>query len=119
MPDGFSELRDRRITVGITGSIAAYKAVNLVRLLTKASARVRVVMTRSARAFVGESTLSGLTGGAVLVDMFDAQGGERHVELARESDAIVVAPATADFLSRLAAGRADDLLTATVLCARC
>ncbi|HEX3598173.1 MAG TPA: bifunctional phosphopantothenoylcysteine decarboxylase/phosphopantothenate--cysteine ligase CoaBC [Polyangiaceae bacterium] len=113
-------LQGRRITIGITGSIAAYKAVLLVRLLHKAGARVRVVMTRSAHAFVGESTLSGLTGQAVLTEMFDPnEGGERHVTLAQTSDLIVVAPATADVLSRLSAGRADDLLTATVLCARC
>ncbi len=112
-------LAGRRITVGITGSIAAYKAVLLVRLLSKAGAKVRVVMTGSARAFVGESTLSGLTGQPVLTEMFDAHGGERHVELAKDSDLIVIAPATADFLARLATGRADDLLAATVLCARC
>ena len=120
MADEGSSLTGRRITVGITGSIAAYKAVVLVRLLSKAGARVQVVMTRSSREFVGESTLSGLTGRAVLTDMFDrARGGELHVELARESDLIVVAPATADSLARLANGRADDLLAATVLCARC
>lgn len=113
-------LAGRRITVGITGSIAAYKAVALVRLLTKAGARVRVVMTKSARAFVGESTLSGLTGQAVHGEMFDtARGGELHVEIARESDLILVAPATADSLARFASGRADDLLTATVLCSGC
>jgi phosphopantothenoylcysteine decarboxylase/phosphopantothenate--cysteine ligase len=120
MADEPSSLTGRRIMVGITGSIAAYKAVVLVRLLSKAGARVQVVMTRSAREFVGESTLSGLTGRAVLTDMFDrARGGELHVALARESDLIVVAPATADSLARLANGRADDLLAATVLCARC
>jgi phosphopantothenoylcysteine decarboxylase/phosphopantothenate--cysteine ligase len=113
-------LRGRRVTVGITGSIAAYKAVLLVRLLTKAGAQVRVVMTTGARAFIGESTLSGLTGKPVLTDMFDpSHGGEAHVELAQNSDIVVIAPATADALSRLATGRADDLLTATVLCARC
>jgi phosphopantothenoylcysteine decarboxylase/phosphopantothenate--cysteine ligase len=113
-------LRGRRVTVGITGSIAAYKAVLLVRLLTKAGAQVRVVMTASARAFVGESTLSGLTGSAVLTEMFDGnRGGEAHVELAQSSDVVIIAPATADVLARLATGRADDLLTATVLCARC
>ncbi|HVW24388.1 MAG TPA: bifunctional phosphopantothenoylcysteine decarboxylase/phosphopantothenate--cysteine ligase CoaBC [Polyangiaceae bacterium] len=120
MADDLAALRGRRVTVGITGSIAAYKAVLLVRLLTKAGASVRVVMTASARAFVGESTLSGLTASPVATDMFDPTcGGEAHVELAQSSDLIVVAPATADFLARLAAGRADDLLAATVLCARC
>jgi phosphopantothenoylcysteine decarboxylase/phosphopantothenate--cysteine ligase len=120
MAPNLAALHGRRVTIGVTGSIAAYKAVLLVRLLAKAGARVRVVMTTSARAFVGESTFSGLTGSAVLTEMFDAtHGGEAHVELARSSDVVVIAPATADVLSRLAAGRADDLLTATVLCARC
>jgi phosphopantothenoylcysteine decarboxylase/phosphopantothenate--cysteine ligase len=119
MPREPETLAGRRITVGITGSIAAYKAVLLVRLLSKAGARVRVVMTPSARQFVGESTLSGLTGTPVLVDMFDARGGEAHVDLARDSELVVIAPATADVLARLADGRAGDLLTATVLCARC
>ncbi|HEX4334612.1 MAG TPA: bifunctional phosphopantothenoylcysteine decarboxylase/phosphopantothenate--cysteine ligase CoaBC [Polyangiaceae bacterium] len=120
MPADGGVLQGRRITVGITGSIAAYKAVLLVRLLHKAGARVRVLMTESARAFVGESTLSGLTGQPVLTAMFDpTEGGERHVDVARSSDLVVIAPATADVLSRLASGRADDLLTATVLCARC
>jgi phosphopantothenoylcysteine decarboxylase/phosphopantothenate--cysteine ligase len=120
MADDARSLAGRRITVGITGSIAAYKAVALVRLLSKAGARVRVVMTKSAHAFVGESTLSGLTGQPVHGEMFDtAGGGELHVEIARESELILVAPATADSLARFASGRADDLLTATVLCAGC
>jgi phosphopantothenoylcysteine decarboxylase/phosphopantothenate--cysteine ligase len=120
MPGSPGALQGRRITVGITGSIAAYKAVLLVRLLQKAGAKVRVVMTEGARKFVGESTLAGLTGQAVFTDIFDAkEGGERHVELAQGSELIVIAPATADVLARLATGRADDLLTATVLCARC
>jgi phosphopantothenoylcysteine decarboxylase/phosphopantothenate--cysteine ligase len=113
-------LTGKRITVALTGSVAAYKAVVLVRLLLREGAHVRALMTRSTRAFVGESTLSGLTGQPVLTDMFEpGRGGELHVELAGSSDLVVVVPATADVLSRLAAGRADDLLTATVLCARC
>ena len=113
-------LGGRRILVGITGSIAAYKAPVVVRLLRKAGALVRVVMTASARAFVGESTLSGLTGEPVLSDMFDkSRGGELHVQLAAESDLVLIVPATADVLARIATGRADDLLTATVLSSRC
>jgi phosphopantothenoylcysteine decarboxylase / phosphopantothenate---cysteine ligase len=113
-------LAGRRILLGVTGSIAAYKAVVLARLFVKESADVRVVMTRSATEFVGASTFAGITGKPALTGMFDADiGGERHVELAREADLIVVVPITADLLARIAAGRADDLLTATALCARC
>ncbi len=110
----------RRITVCVTGSIAAYKAVLLVRLLLKEGATVDVVLSRSAREFVGAPTFSGLTGRRVYTDMFDAEEpGELHVKLAQESQLVLVAPATADVLSRLAQGRADDLVTALVLCATC
>jgi phosphopantothenoylcysteine decarboxylase/phosphopantothenate--cysteine ligase len=102
----------------VSGSIAAYKAVLVVRALLRAGAIVQPVMTRSARRFVGAATLSGLTGRPVDSDMF-AASGELHVELGRESDLIAVVPATADLLARLANGHADELVTATVLCARC
>jgi phosphopantothenoylcysteine decarboxylase / phosphopantothenate---cysteine ligase len=102
----------------VSGSIAAYKAVLVVRALLKAGAVVQPVMTRSARRFVGAATLSGLTGRPVYDDMFGAPG-ELHVTLSRDSDLIVVAPATADLLARLANGHADDLVTATLLCAHC
>jgi len=108
----------KRITVCVSGSIAAYKAVLVVRGLVRAGASVQPVMTRSARRFVGAATLSGLTGRPVHTDMF-AEPGELHVALGRDSDAIVVLPATADLLARLANGHADDLVTATLLCARC
>lgn len=108
----------KRITVCVGGSIAAYKAVLVVRALLRAGAIVQPVMTRSARRFVGPATLSGLTGRPVHTDMFGAPG-ELHVSIARDSDLILVVPATADLLARLANGRADDLLTATLLCARC
>jgi phosphopantothenoylcysteine decarboxylase / phosphopantothenate---cysteine ligase len=107
-----------RITVCVTGSIAAYKAVLVVRALLRTGAVVQTVMTRSARHFLGEATLSGLTGRPVHGEMFDAPG-ESHVALAKDSDLIVVVPATADLLARLANGHADDLVTATLLCARC
>lgn len=115
-----SALAGKVVTLGVTGSIAAYKAVLVARLLVKAGARVRVVLTAGATRFVGASTFSGLTGEPVFSDMFapDA-GGERHVALASESDLVLVVPATADALARFASGRADDLLTALVLCARC
>lgn len=108
----------KRITVCVSGSIAAYKAVLVVRGLVRAGAHVQPVMTRSARRFVGAATLSGLTGRPVHTDMF-AEPGELHVVLGRDSDVIVVLPATADLLARLANGHADDLVTATLLCARC
>lgn len=108
----------RQITFCVSGSIAAYKAVLVVRALLRAGAIVQPVMTRSARRFIGAATLSGLTGRPVHVDMFRAPG-ELHVTLARESDLIVVVPATADLLARLANGHADDLVTATLLCSSC
>lgn len=108
----------RQITVCVTGSIAAYKAILVIRALLRAGAIVQPVMTRSARRFVGAATLAGLTGRPVHTDMFRAPG-ELHVALASESDLIVVVPATADLLARLANGHADDLVTATLLCAGC
>jgi phosphopantothenoylcysteine decarboxylase / phosphopantothenate---cysteine ligase len=110
----------KRITVCVTGSVAAYKAVLLVRALQKDGAFVEVVLTRGACEFVGAATFSGLTGRRVFLDMFDAeQPGEVHVNLAARSDMILVVPATADVLARFASGRADDLVTALVLCAAC
>jgi len=108
----------KRITVCVTGSIAAYKAVLLVRALVRAGALVQPVMTRSAGRFIGAATLEGLTGRPVYTDMF-AVPGEVHVTLGRESDFIIIVPATADVLARLANGHADDVVTATVLCSRC
>ncbi|WP_338046477.1 bifunctional phosphopantothenoylcysteine decarboxylase/phosphopantothenate--cysteine ligase CoaBC [Polyangium spumosum] len=107
------------IVLAVSGSIAAYKAVEVARLLKKAGARVIPLMTRSARAFVGAQTLSGITGEPVHEEMFDpSYPGEKHVDLARAADLVLIVPATADLIARLAAGRADDLLTALVLCAR-
>jgi phosphopantothenoylcysteine decarboxylase/phosphopantothenate--cysteine ligase len=108
----------RLITVCVSGSIAAYKAVLVVRALLRAGAVVQPVVTRSAHRFIGAATLSGLTGRPVYDDMFAAPG-ELHVSLGRNSDLIVVVPATADLLARLANGHADDLVTAMLLCARC
>jgi len=103
----------------VTGSIAAYKAVLLLRLLMKDGATVDVVLSRSAEQFVGGPTFSGLTGRPVLREMFEpTAAGELHVDLAARSDLIVIAPATADVLARLASGRADDLTSATALCSR-
>ncbi len=110
--------RGKRIALCVTGSVAAYKTALLARLLVRAGAEVQVVQSRSSREFVGAATFAGITGRPPLSELFDADtGGELHVELAAESDVVVVMPATADCLARLAAGRADDLVTATVLCA--
>jgi phosphopantothenoylcysteine decarboxylase/phosphopantothenate--cysteine ligase len=103
----------------VTGSIAAYKAVLVARLLVQAGASVVPVMTASATKFVGPPTLAGICGESVKTDMFDpAWPGEMHVDLAARADAILVVPATADVLARLAQGRADDLVTALALCAK-
>lgn len=111
--------RPATVVLAVTGSIAAYKAPFVLRGLRKLSHRVVPIMTPSASRFVGEATLAGLSGEAVHTTMW-APGipGELHVELAAEADVIAVVPATADVLARLAQGRADDLVTATVLCAR-
>ena len=113
-------LRGKRVTLCVTGSVAAYKAVLLLRALKQEGAELEVVLTRSGAKFVGPATFAGLTGRAPHSAMFDDDlAGELHVELAQWSDLIVIAPATADVLARLAQGRADDLLTATALCATC
>ena len=110
-------LQNRRILVGVTGGIAAYKSAELVRLLVKSGAEVRVVMTRAAEQFVGALTFQALSGNPVHRDLLDssAEAGMGHIELARWADLILVAPATADFIARHATGRADDLLTAICL----
>lgn len=113
-------LSGKRIALCVAGSIAAYKAVLVVRLLLAEGADVEVVLTHSAERFIGAATFSGLTGKPVLSNMFDPDiGGELHVDLARKSDLVLVAPATADLVARLAQGRADDLVSALVLCATC
>ena len=115
-----ARLSGRRITLCVSGSIAAYKACELARLLVKLGAKVNVALTRSATQFVGAATFAGITGHPVSIEMFeDAAVGESHVTLSAESDLLVIAPATADLLARLATGRADDLVTACALCARC
>ncbi|MEW6288795.1 MAG: bifunctional phosphopantothenoylcysteine decarboxylase/phosphopantothenate--cysteine ligase CoaBC [Thermodesulfobacteriota bacterium] len=110
-------LENKHILCGITGSIAAYKVCDWVRSLQREGAEVRVVMTKSARKFVAPLTFAALTGNAVHGSMFAAQDEERipHISLARSSDLILVAPATAQTIARLAHGLADDLLAAIVL----
>jgi phosphopantothenoylcysteine decarboxylase/phosphopantothenate--cysteine ligase len=105
----------RRIVLGVTGGIASYKTGWLARLLTAAGAEVDVVMTRAATEFVGPVTFEALTGRPVHTDLFEAGRALDHIALAKGADAIVVAPATADFLARTAHGFADDLLSACLL----
>jgi phosphopantothenoylcysteine decarboxylase/phosphopantothenate--cysteine ligase len=113
-------LSGKRVTLCVTGSVAAYKAVLLLRALKQEGAELEVVLTRSGAEFVGAATFAGLIGRAPHLSMFTPDtAGELHVELARRSDLLLIAPATADVLARLAQGRADDLLTATALCATC
>lgn len=108
----------RKILLGVTGGIAAYKSAELVRLLKKSGHEVRVVMTRGAEAFVTPLTFQALSGEPVRTSLLDpeAEAGMGHIELAKWADQVVVAPASADFIARLAQGMADDLLT-TVCCA--
>jgi len=108
----------RNILLGITGGIAAYKSAELVRLLKKAGYEVRVVMTQGAEAFVTPLTFQALSGEPVRTSLLDpeAEAGMGHIELAKWADQVVIAPASADFIARLAQGMANDLLT-TVCCA--
>ena len=110
-------LAERRVVVGVTGGIAAYKAAELVRLLRRQGAEIQVIMTRAAGEFIGALTLQALSGRPVRQALLDpaAEQAMGHIELARWADALVIAPASADCLARLAHGRADDLLGAVHL----
>jgi phosphopantothenoylcysteine decarboxylase/phosphopantothenate--cysteine ligase len=114
-----SPLAGRRVLLGVTGGVAAYKACFLTRLLTGAGAEVQVVMTRAATRFVGPDTFAALSGRRVYTELWDDPGSVLHVRLAHEAEVAVVAPATANLLAKLATGIADDLLTSTLLEARC
>lgn len=105
----------RRVLLGVTGGIASYKTVWLARLLTQAGAQVDVVLSRSAREFVGAVTFEAVTGRPVHTELVAAGHALDHIRLAREAHVVVVAPATADFLARAAGGHADDLITACLL----
>lgn len=115
------DLHDKSIVIGVTGGIAAYKAAELVRLLKKAGAGVRVAMTEAATHFVTPTTFQGLSGQPVFVDQWDARmpNAMAHIDLSRQADLIVVAPASADFIARVAHGMADDLLATMVLARDC
>ena len=105
----------RRIVVGVAGSVSAYKAPFVIRLLRRAGHEVEVVATAAALRFIGEPALAAVAGGPVATGLFDDPAAASHVALGERADLVVVAPASADLLARVAAGRADDMLTATIL----
>ena len=115
------ELAGKKILLGVTGGIAAYKCAELVRLLKKAGAQVVVVMTEAATRFVTPLTFQALSGNPVAIDAWDPEkgGGMTHIDLTRAADLMVIAPASADFMAKVAQGRADDLLSALVLARDC
>jgi phosphopantothenoylcysteine decarboxylase/phosphopantothenate--cysteine ligase len=116
-----SELRGKRVVLGVTGGVAAYKAAELTRLLVKAGADVDVVLTAAGAQFVGAATFQALTGRPVWQAMWDERmaNGMAHIDLTRGADALLIAPATADFLAKLAHGLADDLLSTLCLARDC
>jgi phosphopantothenoylcysteine decarboxylase/phosphopantothenate--cysteine ligase len=115
------ELKGKHVVLGVTGGIAAYKAAELVRLLVKQGAEVQVAMTEGASHFVTATTFQALSGRPVFTDQWDARmpNAMAHIDLSRQADLILVAPASADFLARIAHGLADDLLTTMVLARDC
>jgi len=111
----------KKIVLGITGGIAAYKAAELVRLLVKSNIEVTVVMTKAACQFITPVTMQALSGKPVFIGMWDSSiaNGMPHIELSRDADAILIAPASADFIAKLVHGRADDLLSTLCLARDC
>src|SRR3954471_12545761 len=114
-------LKGKRILLGVTGGIAAYKAAELLRLLKKQGADVRVAITEAGTKFITPVTLQALSGQAVWTDLWDPRVADNmgHIELSRDRDIIVVAPASADFIAKVVHGRADDLLSALCLARSC
>ncbi|HWM44279.1 MAG TPA: bifunctional phosphopantothenoylcysteine decarboxylase/phosphopantothenate--cysteine ligase CoaBC [Burkholderiales bacterium] len=114
-------LTGKRLLLGITGGIAAYKAAELTRLLVKAGADVRIAMTEAATHFIGTATMQALSGQPVWTDLWDARVSDAmgHIELSRDRELILVAPASADFMAKLAHGLADDLLSTLCVARRC
>jgi phosphopantothenoylcysteine decarboxylase/phosphopantothenate--cysteine ligase len=114
-------LTGKKLLLGLTGGIAAYKAAELARLLVKGGADVRVAMTEAATRFITPTTLQALSGQPVWTDLWDARVSDAmgHIELSRDRDLIVVAPASADFIAKLASGLADDLLSTLCVARRC
>lgn len=109
--------RDRKIILAVCGSIAAYRAAEICRFLTKSGATVTVLMTGSAQRFIGAATFEGLTGRPPVTELFG--GGFTHLQAGGGGDLLVIAPATANIMAKLAAGIADDIVTATVLASDC
>jgi phosphopantothenoylcysteine decarboxylase/phosphopantothenate--cysteine ligase len=116
-----SPVKDRSIVVGVTGSIAAYKAAEVVSQLAQRGARVTPILTRGAQRFITALTLQTLSGRRALTQTFDEERVEdpTHIGLARQTELLLIAPATANVLGKMAAGIADDLLTSFVLAVRC
>ena len=114
-------VKGKKIIVGVTGSIAAYKSATLVRLLVKEGADVKVLMTAMARQFITPLTMATLSGHPVMVDFFDPENGSwnNHVDMGTWADLFIIAPATANTLARMSTGQADNLLVTTYLSARC
>lgn len=114
-------LKGKHVVLGVTGSIAAYKAAGLASMLVKAGCEVQVIMTEHAANFVRPMTFETLTGKRCLMDTFDRnfEYSVEHVALAKQADAVIVAPATANIIAKLAHGLADDMLTTTILACRC
>jgi phosphopantothenoylcysteine decarboxylase / phosphopantothenate---cysteine ligase len=114
-------LKGRKILLGVTGGIAAYKAATIIRLFIKEGAEVKVVMTPLAREFITPLTLATLSRNPVLVDFFDPEDGRwnSHIELGLWADVYLIAPATANTIGKMAGGIADNLLLTTYLSARC
>ncbi|HSI93334.1 MAG TPA: flavoprotein, partial [Jiangellaceae bacterium] len=108
-----------RVVLGVSGGIAAYKACEVLRGLTESGHDVRVIPTRAALRFVGEATWAALSGHPVSSEVWDDVDQVAHVRLGQQADLVLVVPATADLLARAAHGQADDLLTSTLLTARC
>ena len=115
--DPRQDLAGKRLVLGLSGGVACYKAAELLRLLVQAGASVRVVMSDAAQRFITTATMQALSGQPVFTSQWDASepNGMAHINLTREADAVVVAPASADFLARLAQGRADELLSLACL----
>ena len=116
-----TSIRDKRVLLGVAGGVAAFKSAELVRLLVKAGANVRVVMTEAATRFITPVTMQALSGQTVYTDLWDPRVADNmgHIELSRDRELIVVAPASADFMAKVALGLADDLLSSLALARRC
>src|SRR5215212_966305 len=112
---------NHRLLLGVTGGVAAYKVAELARLLMRNNVEVRVAMTEAATRFVTAATFQALTGKPVITDLWDASfpNNMAHIELSRGVEAIVIAPASADFIAKLAQGRADDLLSTVCVARNC